>query len=319
MRCALGLRSGWLPGRSLGWFLGWFLGALFAATCFAGPASASNRIKVVASFSILGDLVKNIGGAHVEVVDLVGPNGDPHVFSPSPTDASLIADARIVVVNGLGLEGWLNRLITASNKQVAVVVTTEGVKRRANSVDPTQDDLHAWQSVPNVEIYAANIRDGLINVDPGNKSDYDANYAAYLAQLTKLDREIRSTIAAIPPDRRSVLTTHDAFGYFSDAYGIAFIGLQGVATDTEPSARNVASIIRQIRERKIAALFLENIVNPAQLRRIAEETGVKIGGTLYSDALTEASGVAPTYIDLMRHNVQTIGAALKDRAGDASH
>jgi zinc/manganese transport system substrate-binding protein len=141
----------------------------------------------------------------------------------------------------------------------------------------------------------------------------------YLAQLTKLDREIRSTIAAIPPDRRSVLTTHDAFGYFSDAYGIAFIGLQGVATDTEPSARNVASIIRQIRERKIAALFLENIVNPAQLRRIAEETGVKIGGTLYSDALTEASGVAPTYIDLMRHNVQTIGAALKDRAGDASH
>jgi zinc/manganese transport system substrate-binding protein len=163
-----------------------------------------------------------------------------------------------------------------------------------------------------LKIYAANIRDGLIRVDPGSKSDYDANYAAYLARLTELDQEIRNTIAAIPPDRRSVLTNHNAFGYFSDAYGVAFTGLQGVSTDAEPSARDVASIIRQIKERKIAALFLENIVNPAQLRRIAEETGVRIGGTLYSDALTEASGAAPTYIDLMRHNIQTIGAALKD-------
>jgi zinc/manganese transport system substrate-binding protein len=285
---------------------------LLAAACLASPASASDRIKVVASFSILGDLVKNIGGAHVDVVDIVGPNGDPHVFDPSPNDANLIADARIVVVNGLGLEGWLDRLITVSNKQAVVIVATEGIRPRTNGVDRSKDDPHAWQSVPNVEIYAANIRDALIKADPGSKSDYDANCAAYLARLTELDQEIKSTIAAIPPDRRSVLTEHNAFGYFSDTYGIAFAGLQGVSTDAEPSARDVAMIIRQIKEKKIAALFLENIVNPAQLRRIAEETGVKIGGTLYSDALTEASGKASTYIDLMRHNIQTIGAALKD-------
>ena len=130
--------------------------------------------------------------------------------------------------------------------------------------------------------------------------------------MTELDQEIRDAVATIPPDRRSVLTDHDAFGYFSDAYGIRFAGLQGVSTDAEPSAVDVASMIRQIKGRKIAALFLENIVNPAQLSRIAEETGVKIGGTLYSDALTEANGAAPTYIDLMRHNIETIGTALKN-------
>jgi zinc/manganese transport system substrate-binding protein len=288
-----------------------FLGALFAAACFAGPSSASDRIKVVASFSILGDLVKNIGGTHVEVVNLVGPNGDPHVFDPSPKDAGLIADAGIVVVNGLGLEGWLNRLVNVSNRQAPVIVATEGIQPRTIDAERSKDDPHAWQSVPNVEIYVANIRDALIKADPGNKSDYEANYASYRARLTELDQEIRSTIAAIPPDRRSVLTIHNAFGYFSDAYGIAFAGLQGVSTDAEPSARDVAMIIRQIREKKIAALFVENIVNPAQLKRIAEETGVRTGGTLYSDALTEANGAAPTYIDLMRHNIQTIGAALR--------
>lgn len=304
MRCLLRLRSGWLPGL--------LLATLFAAACFASPSSASDPMKVVASFSILGDLVKNIGGAHVEVVNLVGPNGDPHVFDPSPKDASLIADARIVVVNGLGLEGWLNRLIEVSNRQAPVIVATEGIKPRTIAGERSKDDPHAWQSVPNVEIYVANIRDALIKADPGNKSDYDANYASYRARLTELDQEIRSAIAVIPPDRRSVLTIHNAFGYFSDAYGIALTGLQGVSTDAEPSARDVAMIIRQIRQKKIAALFVENIVNPAQLKRIAEETGVKTGGTLYSDALTEASGAAPTYIDLMRHNIQTIGAALRE-------
>jgi zinc/manganese transport system substrate-binding protein len=299
MRCALGLRSGW------------FLGALFAA-CLATPAPAFDRIKVVASFSILGDLVKNIGREHVEVADLVGPNGDPHVFEPSPTDVHLITDARMVVINGLGLEGWLNRLFAMSKRQAVVIVATQGIKRRTNDVDHSLDDPHAWQSVSNAEMYAANIRDGLIAVDPGSKADYEANCTAYLARLTELDREIRDAVATIPSDRRIVLTDHDGFGYFSDAYGIHFAALEGVSTDAEPSARDVAAMIRQIKGRKIAALFLENIVNPAQLRRIAEETGVKIGGTLYSDALTEASGAAPTYIDLIRHNIETIGTALKN-------
>ena len=291
--------------------LRWFLGALLAAACFAGPASALDKVKVVASFSIMGDFVKNIGGAHVDVTSLVGPNGDPHVFEPSPADARLIADAKIVVVNGLGLEGWLNRLIAVSNKQALIVVATQGVTPRGREDDRTRHDPHAWQSVANAKIYAANIRDGLIAADPANKADYESNYSAYLSKLTALDQEIRDTVMTIPPDRRRVLTNHDAFGYFADVYGIAFVGLQGMSTDAEPSARDVASTIRQIKEQKITALFLENIVNPAQLKRIAEETGVRIGGILYSDALTEAGGEAPSYIDLMRHNIKALGAALR--------
>ena len=293
------------------WQLRWFLGALLAAVCCAGPASAADRIKVVASFSILGDLAGNIGGAHVEVVNLIGPNGDPHVFEPSPADASLITDARMVVVNGFGLEGWLNRLIAVSNKRALIVIATQGIAPRASEADRTRLDPHAWQSVVNAKIYAANIRDGLITADPANKADYESNYSVYLARLTALDQEIRDSVASIPPDRRRVLTNHDAFGYFADSYGIAFIGLQGMSTDAEPSAGDLASTIRQIRQQKITALFLENIVNPAQLNRIAAETGVQIGGTLYSDALTDAGGQAPTYIDLMRHNIRTLSAALK--------
>jgi zinc/manganese transport system substrate-binding protein len=163
MRFAIRLRYGrWLGG---------LFAALFAAACLASPASGSDRVKVAASFSILGDLVKHVGGVHVDVVDIVGANGDPHVFDPSPNDASLIADARIVVVNGLGLEGWLDRLITVSNKRAAVIVATAGIKPRTSPIDQSKDDPHAWQSVPNVEIYAANIRDALVKIDPGNKSD----------------------------------------------------------------------------------------------------------------------------------------------------
>jgi zinc/manganese transport system substrate-binding protein len=298
--------------RSLRWRSGRWLGALFAATMFVSPASASDKIKVVATFSILGDLVRNIGGSHVEVTTLVGPNGDPHVFEPSPADASRITDAKIIVVNGLGLEGWLNRLITVSERQAVLVVATQGIKPRMRGVEREQNDPHAWQSVPNVEVYAANIRDGLIAADPADKADYEANFAAYDARLIELDRDIRQTVADIPQDRRTVLTVHSGFGYFSDAYGIAFVGLQGVSTEAEPSARDVAAIVRQIKENRIAAVFVENIVNPALLKRVAEETGARIGGTLYSDALTDAGGDAPSYIDLMRHNLRTLNAALKD-------
>jgi zinc/manganese transport system substrate-binding protein len=192
-----------------------------------------------------------------------------------------------------------------------VVVATQGIKPRTRDAAHGQNDPHAWQSVANVEVYIANIRDGLIAADPANRTDYEANYAAYDSKLIALDREIKQMIAAVPQDRRTVLTVHDAFGYFSDAYGIAFVGLQGVSTDAEPSARDVAAMVRQIKDNEIAAVFVENIVNPALLQRVAAETGAKVGGILYSDALTDAAGEAPTYIDLMRHNIQTLVAALK--------
>ncbi len=182
--------------------------------------------------------------------------------------------------------------------------------RIAHGHDHGDGDPHAWQSVPNVKIYVANIRNGLIAADPAGKAAYEANAAAYLEKLDALDRDVRDTVAKIPPERRKIITTHDAFGYFEGAYGMDFIAPQGVSTDSEASARDVARIIQQIRKQKIPAVFLENISDPRLLKRIADETGVKLGGTLYSDALTDEKGDAPTYIDLIRHNIRTLSAAL---------
>jgi zinc/manganese transport system substrate-binding protein len=291
--------------------------ALLALLCCGVPAAAQEKIKVVASFSILADLVRNVGGDRVEVAVLVGRNGDSHAFEPTPAHSRLLADARLVVVNGLGLEGWLDRLVRASGTRAPVVVASAGVRPRPGKVDETRlyrdragVDPHAWQSVENVKRYAANIRDALIGIDPAGTAIYAANAGAYLRRLDALDQELRATIAKIPADRRRVITSHDAFGYFADAYGIAFLAPEGLSTDAEPSARAVALTIMQIRSEQIPALFLENVVDPRLLEQIARETGARIGGTLYSDALTGPDGPAPTYLDMMRHNVRELAAAL---------
>lgn len=289
--------------------------ATLAALLLAGPAVAQDRPKVIATFSILGDLVKNVGGERVEVTMLVGPNGDAHVYNPSPSDAKKLADAKVVVVNGLGYEGWIERLVRASASKAPIVVAAKGVKPRRTAGGHGHghshgSDPHAWQSVANVKIYAANIRDGLIAADPAGKPAYEANAAAYLAKLDALEREVRDTVARIPADRRRIITTHDAFGYFMDAYGLEFIAPQGVSTESQPSAKDLARIITQIKRQKIPAVFMENISDPRLLKRIADETGAKVGGTLYSDALTDEKGPAPTYIDLIRHNIKTLSAAL---------
>ncbi|HEY6995573.1 MAG TPA: metal ABC transporter substrate-binding protein [Xanthobacteraceae bacterium] len=294
--------------------------ALAAALLAATPASAQpppeGKLKVVASFSILADLVKNVGGERVDVAALVGPNGNAHVYAPSPADAKRLADARIVFVNGLGFEGWLDRLVKASATTAPIVVASRGVKplaraeARAHAGDRGSLDPHAWQSVANAELYVANIRDALIAVDPAGKGAYAAQAGAYLGKLDALDREVREAIARIPPERRRVISSHDAFGYFAAAYGITFIAPQGVSTEAEASARDVAAIISDVRKRKAPAVFLENVTDPRLAEQIARETGVKLGGVLYSDALTGAAGAAPTYIDLMRHNLRQLAAAL---------
>jgi zinc/manganese transport system substrate-binding protein len=293
-----------------------------AIAAFAGTAQAQEtqpKIPVVATFSILGDIVSNVGGDRVTVKNLVGPNGDAHVYSPSPADAKTLADAKVIVTNGLGFEGWIARLIKSSNTKAPNVVATKGIKPRKLAGKHAHDhghghadgDPHAWQSVANVKIYVANIRDGLIAADPAGRGAYEANAAAYLAKLDALDREVREAVSRIPPERRKIITTHDAFGYFKDAYGVEFIAPQGVSTDSEASARDVARIITQIKKQKIPAVFIENISDARLLTRIASETGAKLGGTLYSDALTDEKGPAPTYIDLIRHNIRTLSAALQ--------
>jgi zinc/manganese transport system substrate-binding protein len=271
------------------------------------PLRAQEKIQIVASFSILGDFAKNVGGDRVNVTTLVGPNSDVHVYTPAPADAKKIADAKLVIINGLGLEGWLPRLVQSSGSKAMIVTAANGIAPRKLGSDA---DPHAWQSVVNAKIYVANIRDALIAADQAGAPAYRANADAYLAKLDALDRDVRGAVAQIAEVRRKVISTHDAFGYFAAAYGIAFIAPQGVSTESEPSARDIAVIITQIRAGKIPAVFLENISDPRLMRRISAETGARIGGTLVSDSLTSENGDAPTYIDMVRHNIKALTSAL---------
>lgn len=288
----------------------WFVGLLLAASSAltqTSSADAQDRLKIVASFSILGDFAKNIGGDRVEVSTLVGANGDVHVYTPAPADAKKIADAKLVIINGFGLEGWMSRLVQSSGSKGKIVTATDGIAPRIAGAAP---DPHAWQSVANAKIYVANIRNALVAADPADGVAFRANAELYLAKLDGLDREVKAAMASIPPDHRKVISTHDAFGYFAAAYGVEFIAPLGVSTDSEASARDIAGIITQIRQAKIPAVFIENISDPRLIQRISAETGARIGGTLYSDSLTGEKGEAPTYIDMVRHNIKALTDAL---------
>ncbi|MFE1599613.1 metal ABC transporter substrate-binding protein [Methylobacterium sp. ID0610] len=296
----------------------WSIAALALASVLSGTGPAlAEPLRTVASFSILGDLVHQVGGDRVEVAVLVGANGDAHTFSPSPSDARRLTGARLVVINGLGFEGWIERLVKASGTKAPVVVASAGVTpireeehahagHEGHPIDP-----HAWQSIANAKRYVTAIRDGLIGVDPEGRSAYEANAGAYLAKLDALETEVRGAVASIPEERRRVITTHDAFGYFAKTYGMRFIAPQGVSSDTEATAKDVARIITQVKREKIPAVFLENISDPRLMMQIARETGAKAGGRIFSDALSEPGGPAPTYIDMMRHNIREFTAALR--------
>ncbi|HEV2554304.1 MAG TPA: metal ABC transporter substrate-binding protein [Bosea sp. (in: a-proteobacteria)] len=303
------------------------LGALAAGLILAQApmaATAQDKLPVVASFSILGDFVKEVGGDRVALTTLVGANGDAHVYSPTPADAKAMAGAKLVVVNGLKFEGWITRLIKSSGTKATVATATTGITPLRNEADDHdhgkkdkhghnhagQDDPHAWQSVANARIYVANIRDALVKADPAGQASYEANATRYLAQLDAVEAEIRAAVARIPADRRKAITSHDAFGYFVKAYGVEFVSPQGVSTEAEASARDVGRIIRQIKAEKIPAVFLENVTNPRLVERIAKESGAKVGGRIFSDALSDADGPAGTYIAMMKHNISQIEKAL---------
>lgn len=316
-----------------------WLAALVAATlvtpALAQDAAPTAKMPVVATFSILGDFVRQVGGDRVSVSTLVGPNGDAHVFQPAPADAKKIAAAKVVFVNGLGFEGWIDRLVKSSGTKAKIFVASKGVEPREMAGEEEEaghdahakdahakeahaheahdhggTDPHAWQSVANAKLYVANIRDGLIAADPDGKATYEANAAAYTAKLDALENEVKAAIAKIPADKRRIITSHDAFGYFSAAYGIEFVAPQGVSTEAEASAKDVAKIIRQIKADKIPAVFMENISDPRLVKRIASETGAKIGGEVYSDALSDDKGPASTYIDMIENNIHQFSAAL---------
>ncbi|MCM5556702.1 metal ABC transporter substrate-binding protein [Pleomorphomonas sp. JP5] len=291
----------------------------------AGPAFATDRLPVVASFSILGDMVSRVGGERVAVTTLVGPDGDAHVYEPTPDNVKAVAAAKLLVVNGLGFEGWMDRLAEASGYTGPVTVASQGVAPRemaeeendhdhADAAHAGHDhhgiDPHAWQDVANAVTYVKNIAAGLDAADPGGKTIYDANAAAYVAELEALDTEARTAMAALPADRRKIITSHDAFGYFGAAYGLELLAPEGVSTESEATAADVAGIIRQIREDAIPAIFVENIKDRRLVDQIAAETHAVVGGELYTDALSAKDGPAPTYVDMIRHNIGTLTEAL---------
>jgi len=289
--------------------------ALAVALGATSAANAADKIKAVASFSILGDMVKQVGGDRVEVATLVGPDGDAHVYEPTPSDAKTLAASKILFVNGLGFEGWMDRLDKSSGFKGKTIVASTGVQPRHMMEDEGGKeeeitDPHAWQSLANGKLYVANIRDGLIAVDPEGKAEYEANAAKYLDAIAKEEAAVKEALGNLPPERRKIITTHDAFGYFGAAYGIEVIAPEGVSTESEASAKDVAKIIRQIRAEHIPAVFIENVTDHRLLDQIARETGAKIGGTLYTDALSPPDGPAGTYLDMFRHNVGALTAAL---------
>ena len=334
----------YLSSRPSRWLVG--VSALLALPA----AIASERVQVVTSFSILADMVENVGGEHVEVTSLVAADGDAHVYSPSPGDARSLANADLVVFNGLLFEGWMERLISASDYSGALVTATDGIEPLAFAEhegheehahddhaheDPGHDehdhddhghddphaghdhgdeDPHAWQDMQQAKVYVANIRDGLIAADADNEDAYRANAEQYLEEMAEVDAEIHALIDEIPAST-SVITGHDSFGYFSSAYGVNFLSPVGLSTEADPSGASMAALVDVIEQENVQALFHENMTNQSIITQLAEETGLPIAGTLYADALA-SEGEASTYLGMMRHNAQVLHAALAEPGHD---
>jgi zinc/manganese transport system substrate-binding protein len=283
------------------------------------PVMANEPLPVVASFSILADMVKQVGGPHVEVTSLVGPNSDAHVFDPTPADAKRLASAKLVVVNGLGFEGWMGRLIKSSGYKGPVLTASKGVKTipmaesdhgHGHKHSHAAPDPHAWQNLLNARQYVENIRVALSAAMPAHSADFQSRATDYLKQIDALEKSTKARIAAVPMERRRVITSHDAFGYFARAYKVNFYPLQGLSTASEPSAADVARIVNEIKKNKVTAIFTENISDPRVLERVAKDTGAKIGGTLYADALSVPGTQADTYLKMFELNVSTIVAGI---------
>ncbi|MBK0001349.1 metal ABC transporter substrate-binding protein [Erwinia sp. S38] len=286
--------------------------ALALSALLAAPAVMANTVQAVASFSVLADIVQNVGGEHVVVKSLVGPNGDPHSFEPTPKDSQSLAHADLVFVSGLGMEGWMDRLITSSGYKGQTIVASSGINTRKMEEDgKTITDPHAWNSMQNGVIYATNVMNALIAADPTDAAYFRQQGNAYIEQLKKLDSWAQREFAQIPQSKRKVLTSHDAFGYFGQRYGVSFLSPVGFSTESEASASDVASLINQLKKEKINAWFIENQTDPRLVKQIASATGAKQGGELYPEALTEKGGEADSYVAAFKHNVTAMVASMK--------
>lgn len=296
------------------------LGLLFT---WIAPANAK-PLEVVASFSILGDMTERVGGEDIKLTVLIGPDSDAHGFEPTPADARRLAAADIILANGLGFEPWLKRLAQSSGAKAPIIEVSKSVsplplKHAGHGHNHAHKhnhdggfDPHAWQDARNAVVYVSNIAGALAKADPANAAAYRSRAKEYEAELRLLDADIRKSLETIPQARRRVITSHDAFGYFGTGYGVTFLAPLGTSTEAQASAKGVARLIEQVRREKIRTLFVENISDPRLIEQIARETGARIGGQLYSDALSGARGPAPTYIGMMRHNTRLLTDAMAE-------
>jgi len=282
----------------------------FIAIGLAVPAEAKT-IEAVASFTVLADVVAQVGGDHVHVSSLVGPNGDPHVYEPTPDDAKRLKAADAVFISGYGLEGWLERLIKASGYKGHPVVASEGVSTRKMEEDgKTITDPHVWNDPSNGIVWTRNIVKALSAADPEDAAAFKANGDKYIAELQAIDAQAKATFGAIAKDKRKVLTTHDAYGYFGRAYGVKFLAPLGISTEAEASAADVSKLIGQIKKEGVKAYFLENSNDPRLVEQIAKATGAEPGGTLYVESLSDASGPAPSYTAMLKRDIELMSAAM---------
>ncbi|WP_394235790.1 metal ABC transporter substrate-binding protein [Pseudomonas anguilliseptica] len=274
-------------------------------------AHAEDKLKVVTSFSILADITRQIAGDKLELHNLVGADANAHVYQPSAEDAKAVFAADLIIANGLGFEPWLARLIDSSEAPGMRIDASTGVLPLMLDEDGQQvADPHAWQNLANAEIYVRNITRALSLFDPANAEFYAYRSEAYISQIRALLSEARASLGQLPPAQRTIITSHDAFNYLGQAYGLKFVAPQGLSTADEPSAAEVAALIRQIRADGVKAVFVENIRDPRLIQQIASEAGAQVGGTLYSDALA-SEGPASTYLGMFQHNLDTLLAALK--------
>lgn len=277
---------------------------LTAFLCLANASAASaEKLKVVATFSILGDMAERVGGEHIDLTVLVKADADAHGFQPGPSDARAVAGAGIFIVNGRGFDDWATRLSRASGGKARLVKASASVKARP-------DDPHAWQDVSNAVLYVDAIERAFARAAPSDAAEFRKAADAYRSELKALHEEIRTSVGAIPSTRRNVITTHDAFGFFGSAYGIRFKAPLGVSTHSQASAKSLSVLVRQIRRERISALFMENIADSRLIQQIARETGAKLGGRLYSDALSGKDGPAATYVAMMRQNARLLTEAM---------
>jgi zinc/manganese transport system substrate-binding protein len=293
---------------------------LLPALLIAGQARAAERIPVIATFSVIGDMLANVGGDHVDIKTIVGAGGDCELYQPTAADVATIATARAVFINDLNeeFEPWLEPLLKQARFTGTKVVVTRGVRTLTAEEEhpisgrqlPAAIDQHAWLDPHNGVIYVRNIAEALARLDPSGAADYRANAATYTREIQTVDDWARREFAAVPAAKRRVLASHDSLEYIANAYGITLLSVNGWTNKSEPSAAELAKLARQIRSEHVKALFLDSITDPRAMQRIADETGAVIGGTLYGDSLSPSGSEADSYVNMLRHDVATLKAGM---------